>query len=136
MATKPPSKVAFISKLLAPLPTDVEQVEDRRYILELRADRKRMWFGQGDLAILYRAEHAYRAVPYGTAESERLWAEYVRLLDRQMLKPAHGRGEVRWKQSKLTVDGGRPEWEAAIARDEAWVARLDAAGIFVKKKAA
>lgn len=135
MATKPPITSAFIAKLLAPIPANEVQADDRRFILDLRADMKKVWFGDADLLNLSRAEYAYRALSHGDGGVQAAWAKFVGLLNRQMLKPAHGRGELKWKIAKRKVDGGRPEWDAAIARDEAWVARLDAAGIFTRRAA-
>tara|TARA_R110000868_G_scaffold305573_7_gene566628 strand:- start:11310 stop:11720 length:411 start_codon:yes stop_codon:yes gene_type:complete len=136
MTTKSHGGVAFIAKLLAPIPAHEEQAGTRRFLLDLRADMKKVWFGNTDLLILSRAEYAYRSLSHSDGGGAAAWAKFVSLLSRQMLKPAHGRGELKWKLTKRKVDGGRPEWDAAIARDEAWIARLDAAGIFTRRAAA
>lgn len=136
MATKAPITSAFIAKLLAPIPANEEQADTKRFLLDLRADMKKVWFGNMDLLTLSRAEYAYRALSHGDGGCAAAWSKFVALLDRQMLKPAHGRGELKWKITKRKIDGGRPEWDAAIARDEAWIARLDDAGIFSRRAAA
>ncbi len=43
-----------------------------------------------------------------------------------MMTPAPDKAALKLKMQKRKFRGGCPDWEAAIARDEAWLAWFDA----------
>ncbi len=50
-------------------------------------------------------------------------AAYAQAVGRQMLVLAVRLEDLKWKRAYRGIGGGRPEWEEAIARDEARLER-------------
>lgn len=125
----------FVAQLLAPLPPEAEQVEDKAFQKELLADAKKIWscgMRYVNAAAADRQLHWLRhliAQDEGRdAASEEMAARHAErrhydACDRQMRIPAPSIGALRWKEDTRQYDGGRPEWEDAIAADKA---RLEA----------
>lgn len=130
MATKFSTTTAFIDKLLAPLPENVEQVDDKRFNRALRDDAKHMWHMEKlkvEAARCYRDASNYlhiiaqscapEAVPEKRRASEDCHEAYLAACDGLMMIPAPNIAALRWKEGCREFCGGCPEWEAQIAKD-------------------
>lgn len=105
----------FISALLAPLPPKEERANSKTFIVSLTGDMKARWKLE-----MRKVEDALRA-RNRDYHSSSLQRAYFDAVSEQMQIPAPGRAALKWKCNCRKFDGGRPEWEAAIARDEAWI---------------
>jgi hypothetical protein len=147
MTTRPLDTAAFIGKLLAPLPDGETPVADKRYLLDLRKSLARAWRhaslkmyiakGYREGAMLARAY----ALEFGSckkaadAEFALRDANFMAAVHDMMLTPAASKDNLKLKMSCRKFDGGRPAWDAAIARDEEFFARLDEAGVGSRRQA-
>ncbi|MDB5582920.1 MAG: hypothetical protein JWR80_8096 [Bradyrhizobium sp.] len=127
MASRPnitkPVGAKFIAALLAPLPPKEEQPASKRFIQALVKEMKDRWdTAMRDVEDTNRTRSRYCAPGhYHSPERREAEAAHLVTCHRQMLTPAPGRAALNWKKSASKYNGGRPEWEAAIARDEAWI---------------
>lgn len=117
MASRAPITSTFIAKLLAPLPEAVEQANDRRFLRQLQIDLSERWWRQ--MTKTRRAEHLRLAQEENCGTPE-CWAYHAPCAE-QMLVPAPDRAALKWKRAHRRFEGGRPDWEAQIAADEAWL---------------
>jgi len=62
-----------------------------------------------------------RELEWAEVDNAAAYRRWVGAVGRQMLVPAPGAAQLRWKRKHQGLDGGRPEWDAAISAD---VARL------------
>jgi hypothetical protein len=123
---------AFIAALLAPIADTAEQVDSKEYQRSILADVKRTWRMQELLVLIASAEREaeslrrvrqYEATGKSTGPSyDPTEKPHFDACHALMLLPAPNIGALRWKQKCRKYDGGRPEWEEAIAAD---VARLE-----------
>ena len=126
-------KKAFVAQLLAPLPSGVEQVEDKAFCRDLIVDMKAVWH---KALLLYNSEtHADLAQTIRRNRddnSERLhWTDICKTPrwaagDALFRTPAPSIGAINWKRKRLTFGGGHPDWEGLIEAD---VTRLRSFGV-------
>jgi hypothetical protein len=104
MRTRPESISAFVAQLLAPLPQDVEQADDPKYLRVLRKDGAERWRHQ--MQQTTRAKHARLA--HENSCSQEAEGPYWDACDRQMRIPAPDLTALRWKHDHRKFRGGHP----------------------------
>lgn len=104
---------------------------------ERRLDASAKW--RAAIRRVYAADYAYQAAgleesiardeeistwtkAVALAKRKSTFRHYVEMVDRQMAMQAVSRDALQWKQKHRKLDGGRPEWDAAIAHDEEQIA--------------
>ena len=121
----------FRANLLAPLSENAEQVGDRAFVRDMKADAKRRWYD--GMCYVQRAYHAQdmlhwsliitrlegRDATVAKAEFKKAQHAYWNACDVQMRIPAPNRQAIVWKRRVLPFLGGHPDWLALVEADEA-----------------
>lgn len=131
MASKALTTSNFISQLLAPLPADAEPADSAKFVRQLAKDAEARWHKAWlklKTAEYYRDgartartyNHLYGEVTDKMKQEERFREQLFYIaFDELMKMPAARKPDLNWKKKYRGYDGGRAEWDEAIAIDEA-----------------
>lgn len=118
----PTRATTFLAKLLAPLPADVPQVDDKAFLRALKQEAGAAWRRAMRGVIIAKARLDYvraKRLVDQTIDETLAFAMYVAEIDRQTAVPTILKEAVEWKRKHLPVGAGR----AKIARREALIAQ-------------
>ena len=120
---------AFIEKLLAPLPANVEQAESHQWLEDLKSIYHRGWWNNDDgYLVVKRAYHSWIGAKPGSAENDRLREEFFRGAIALCLRPICAEYCLGSKNKfiKILKQHQRliPEIEAQLECDKAFAAKL------------